>query len=547
MKLAPLFSLSLQHEYYTDKVSSDFIVEPTAGCNRLLKGHRLRMKNKQNGIQIIATLDEEDQLFIPLSEDLKFTFLLKLKSNDFLQFTQLEDRKKNFIYYYNNKKVSKSETNELVSSLNERPVYLSPSSNTFGIIEISNNAGSLATLDKQPLSGNTQQAIEFSITFKAQKRIWRYYLISNEKNAQFSIEDSTGAISFSQAAIADDDVRGQKLSIEYPNYSILQFVSSEAIAYQQQLPKSITLKKGSEVIIPSLPVTDSRSQVVNLIKPATVANWPAVQPLTPTVTTPQTGTAAQVPAQKPVTVPPPVVSTTDQTASVPTQATGTATNQPAQQPQPSQPIAPAEVAFPGPGLRFDGKKSYVCAPIEEPNSNITHELWFKTESDDIGLFSFYTGTPGGSGSSDRQLYSFDGKIKSYLYKHGSLTSSSLNIDDGEWHHVAHVIGDDGQKVYIDGKVVKSGSEKDTLLDRKGQIVVGYARSARRDFFKGRISEVRIWEKSRSGEEIVSAMNQRLKGDEPGLLAYWPLNEGTGIIAKDLSGKGNNGMIHDAIW
>ena len=42
------------------------------------------------------------------------------------------------------------------------------------------------------------------------------------------------------------------------------------------------------------------------------------------------------------------------------------------------------------------------------------------------------------------------------------------------------------------------------------------------------------------------MNHRLKGDEAGLVGYWPLNEGRGEIATDKAGN-NQGTIHGGAW
>ena len=35
--------------------------------------------------------------------------------------------------------------------------------------------------------------------------------------------------------------------------------------------------------------------------------------------------------------------------------------------------------------------------------------------------------------------------------------------------------------------------------------------------------------------------------EPGLVAHWNFDEGQGTVARDQSGNGNDGMVHDAKW
>ncbi len=62
-----------------------------------------------------------------------------------------------------------------------------------------------------------------------------------------------------------------------------------------------------------------------------------------------------------------------------------------------------------------------------------------------------------------------------------------------------------------------------------------------------MTEVRVWNIARPESEIKENMFQRLKGNETGLVGYWPLNEGSENIAKDKTSNGNNGTINGATW
>lgn len=65
---------------------------------------------------------------------------------------------------------------------------------------------------------------------------------------------------------------------------------------------------------------------------------------------------------------------------------------------------------------------------------------------------------------------------------------------------------------------------------------------------GRFAEVRLWSAALSDDEI--AMNARvlLTGREPGLLAYWPLDEGTGVIVRDrVAGGAADGTLTGVDW
>ncbi|HIG27385.1 MAG TPA: hypothetical protein EYQ50_06160 [Verrucomicrobiales bacterium] len=61
------------------------------------------------------------------------------------------------------------------------------------------------------------------------------------------------------------------------------------------------------------------------------------------------------------------------------------------------------------------------------------------------------------------------------------------------------------------------------------------------------SEIRIWNRTRNGEEIRAAMNTRLKGDEPGLVGYWPFDRDTGTTARSGLVGGGNGVTVNPIW
>ena len=61
------------------------------------------------------------------------------------------------------------------------------------------------------------------------------------------------------------------------------------------------------------------------------------------------------------------------------------------------------------------------------------------------------------------------------------------------------------------------------------------------------SEIRIWDRVRTEDEIRASMNKRLTGNELGLVGYWPFNKDTGTIAKNgLNGR-NDGTNINPIW
>ena len=65
---------------------------------------------------------------------------------------------------------------------------------------------------------------------------------------------------------------------------------------------------------------------------------------------------------------------------------------------------------------------------------------------------------------------------------------------------------------------------------------------------GLLSDVRVWKGVRTAAEIAANKNQRLLGNEANLVAYWPLNDGTGSAALDKTGNGFDGtLVNNVNW
>jgi concanavalin A-like lectin/glucanase superfamily protein len=62
------------------------------------------------------------------------------------------------------------------------------------------------------------------------------------------------------------------------------------------------------------------------------------------------------------------------------------------------------------------------------------------------------------------------------------------------------------------------------------------------YFTGSIDEVRVWNFARTQSEIARDMGFRLAGNEPGLVAYYHFDEGTGMAVHDATGRLGDGKI-----
>lgn len=134
---------------------------------------------------------------------------------------------------------------------------------------------------------------------------------------------------------------------------------------------------------------------------------------------------------------------------------------------------------------------------------------------------------------------------------GNLSSTDLQINTGEWYHIA-VTFDAGTVVFYYNGVQKytgslSLSSVDLSATHSNEDVdpitrcfwVGYAYSSDR-YFDGYFSELRIWNRVLTADEINDTNHfYTVDGDSDGLIAYWKLNEGAGTTGADSSKYGHN--------
>lgn len=109
----------------------------------------------------------------------------------------------------------------------------------------------------------------------------------------------------------------------------------------------------------------------------------------------------------------------------------------------------------------------------------------------------------------------------------------------EWVHIA-VVYDAGthERIYYkDGVKVYSDENATYALNLTSGCYIGKSYDNTR-WLPGDISEVRIWNIQRTGEEIAKNPYE-VDPHASGLVAYWKFNEGTGSAIKDHTGNGND--------
>lgn len=225
-------------------------------------------------------------------------------------------------------------------------------------------------------------------------------------------------------------------------------------------------------------------------------------------------------------------------------------------------LAPETEISVTPTLQFDGTNDYVVggslASLSGDTSR-TIEMWVYQPSGNTSrqtLFSI-----GGWGNTSRTFdfesygYYSTGTINEYTLHcwGGSLTCKfGVTPVTDRWVHLALThkggsISSSNTFLYVDG--VEYPADRSFSIDT---LPDNYAIGARRNSgiwevnAEVTVSETRVWNYARTQTEIQNNMNERVNGNETGLVLYLPIDEGTGTTVIDNAGS-NNGTINGATW
>jgi len=306
-----LLSLELVHDYYEDLKCPDFQITPTPTTQKLLKNYRGTLKTFPGGIRILISISSNDIPFIPLSDDLNFTFYLQLQNPDFILFTDFtEISSLESPLYTNNNVQAELSLVDRQESMTEKLVVIQPDKNepfilsrkprlnlsrmdfqvtglqavsipeSFepekNMITINSQAAAIGTqfnvtypvkpkrernvFAEIEIGFNSQQMRDltvekkFQIKFTAKKTRWKYYVVTDKNNATPTIEDGENAITFnSEDPFNPMDKIAIMLKDKYPNKGYYQFISSSLIPCRQSARKAIQLHLDGEKVVTTLP------------------------------------------------------------------------------------------------------------------------------------------------------------------------------------------------------------------------------------------------------------------------------------------------------
>nr|VFK77796.1 MAG: Concanavalin A-like lectin/glucanases superfamily protein [Candidatus Kentron sp. SD] len=178
-----------------------------------------------------------------------------------------------------------------------------------------------------------------------------------------------------------------------------------------------------------------------------------------------------------------------------------------------------------------------------PTTAFTLSLWIKTSGANTSPTPLSYGAVGGDNIDVLVLQSED----PFVFALGrTAAKTSIHLNDGRWHHLAITwqTSDGSLKVYKDGEAAHTelGYKTDYIIPGNGTLLLGQEQDTLgggfdlAQAFDGSLRGLSIWNTVRPQADIQRDMFTVFKGDEPGLVGYWPMDtveESGEIKIKDL--------------
>ncbi len=212
-------------------------------------------------------------------------------------------------------------------------------------------------------------------------------------------------------------------------------------------------------------------------------------------------------------------------------------------------------------LHLAGNRSFVEITDSPPLNNISQQVTVTAWIKPTGYPNRYTPilykgdkrTPEISNRSYALWLRNDGRIQFAASPSGEAEKYAFSppgsIALNKWHHIAGVIDAprDVIKLFIDGTEVgiRDFRGNANIYESSLPFRIGGSHEEERvthASFVGQIDSVSVWNVALTAAEIRSNMNAQLKGDEPGLVAYWEFDEQTEGYISDASPNKSDGRL-----
>ena len=204
---------------------------------------------------------------------------------------------------------------------------------------------------------------------------------------------------------------------------------------------------------------------------------------------------------------------------------------------------PQKITPIGRSLKFDGVDDFVGYPRRrlDLTGGYTIEGWFKHPGGNGPHAILSTVNPVDDSDQMRLELLDDGRLQ--VTQMGAAVTSVDRYDVEFWYHFAftHDVGDGALKLYVDGVEVAGGNAP-AVPTLSAYVIGKQAPKIDAQYYVGWMDEFRIWDRARTAEQVGAVVNQVLAGNETGMVAYWKMNEGDGVLLTDATGNGQTGEI-----
>lgn len=262
----PLFSIFVEHPFFSDRRCRNLAFIPTDNCRAVMENTDLIMKKDIDGIRVFCNKDRLESLRLYAddpADPLSFCFKVYAKDSFFFNYTDLPVSDGKRILYFDNRRAKDDSSDPIIlntgdyvseKDLSEPSAALKFSfSKTDGIVKplcIVNICAKEKTgylLDQK----NRIVAKNYLIRFDTRETFWRYYLLGKMRRENLYIADSNEKIGFEKPR-----------KVQLPgNRSALYFTSTSAIPLMETPSQHFQLKEknsgNGKVIIKWLPTAST--------------------------------------------------------------------------------------------------------------------------------------------------------------------------------------------------------------------------------------------------------------------------------------------------
>ena len=196
-------------------------------------------------------------------------------------------------------------------------------------------------------------------------------------------------------------------------------------------------------------------------------------------------------------------------------------------------------------LSFDGSGDHIMVNGGTISTAWSFEVWFKKAGTRTGMNLTNNSNSNSGGTWSLRLAQWSNVNKVGITKYGVkdyyINNSKATLETGKWAHVAWTYQSNLVTVYVNGESLGSTFSRGPLSSGATLYwnIIGKSNSLS---IYGELDEVRIWNDKRTASEIADNMFLELSGNEPGLVAYYKMSNGSGTTVDDDSTNSNNGTM-----